>query len=205
MPTAEAQTSTREAILDAADHLFGRFGYRKMTMEDLARQARISRRTIYLYFASKEEVAIASIDRVVDRLTRALSAIAASGGRPEVRLREMLRARVLFRFDSVREYYQGLDDLFAALRPAYLARRESYFEAEARLLAQVLEEGRRAGRFDFDVALPTARILVTATNALLPFGLSVRELGERAEVVSKVTRLADLMVNGLRKKGDPSQ
>jgi len=34
----------------------------------------------------------------------------------------MLLTRVLFRFDSVRAYYQSRDDLFAALRPAYMAR-----------------------------------------------------------------------------------
>ena len=47
-------------------------GYRKMTMEDVAKEAGIGKRTIYVHFPSKEEVALASIDRVVDRLTSRL-------------------------------------------------------------------------------------------------------------------------------------
>jgi AcrR family transcriptional regulator len=201
MPVTESRLATRDAILEATDRLLARFGYRKMSMDDLAREARIGRRTIYLHFQSKEEVALASIDRVVERLVGALIAIARGADPADARLRAMLRTRVLFRFDSVRGYYQSLDDLFAALRPAYMARRDRYFEAEARLFAEVLEEGRRAGLFAFDEAIATGHTLLLATNSLLPYSLTARELGERRDVEAKVTRIADLLVGGLR----PSQ
>jgi AcrR family transcriptional regulator len=190
----------REGILDAVDRLLGRFGYAKMTMDDLAREAGIARRTIYLYFTSKEEVALSSIDRVVQRLTERLAGIAGSGGAPDLRLREMLRTRVLFRFDTVQDYYQSFDDLFAALRPAYLARRERYFAAEAALFAGVLEEGCRAGVFASGDANATAHTLLLATNALLPYSLRPRELDAREEIDAKVTRIADLLLDGLRRR-----
>src|SRR5690606_6409338 len=41
---------TREAILDATDRLLATRGFRKLTMDDIAAEAGVSRRTIYMYF-----------------------------------------------------------------------------------------------------------------------------------------------------------
>jgi len=46
----------RAVILDAALRVFGQYGYRRTTMDDIAREAGIAKGTIYLSFASKEEV-----------------------------------------------------------------------------------------------------------------------------------------------------
>jgi len=43
-------------VLDAAIGVFARFGYRKTSMEDVARAAGISRQGLYLSFANKEEL-----------------------------------------------------------------------------------------------------------------------------------------------------
>src|SRR6516164_4602069 len=122
MPAID-QNDTRESLLDAMERLLARYGYKKTTMDDLAREAGIGKGTIYLHFPSKEEVALSSIDRVVERVQERLRALAASSLSAEDRLREMLAERVLMRFDSVQAYSQGLDDLFESLRPAYMARR----------------------------------------------------------------------------------
>ena len=44
---------TREAILDAPDRLLTTRGFRSVTMDDIAGEAGVSRRTIYMYFPSK--------------------------------------------------------------------------------------------------------------------------------------------------------
>jgi AcrR family transcriptional regulator len=178
-----------------------RFGYRKTTMDDLAREAGIGKGTIYLYFPSKEEVALCSIDRVVERVQQELRTLAASGGPAAERLREMLIQRVLIRVDSVQAYSQGLDDLFEALRPAYMARRSRYFAAETAIFARVLTQGRRDGELTFTDAQATAHALLLATNSLLPYSLSVRELGERAEIARNIERLSDLLLYGLLRRG----
>src|ERR1700730_641282 len=116
MRAAASQVETRDALLDAMERLLAHFGYKKTTMDDLADEAGIGKGTIYLHFPSKEEVALCSIDRVVERLRERLKELARSPGPVTKRLREMLRTRVLFRFDSVREYSQSLDDLFESLR-----------------------------------------------------------------------------------------
>lgn len=197
MPATATREETKEAILDATDRLLARYGYRKMTIEDIAREVGIGKGSVYLHFQSKEEVVLSHIDRIVERLKERLWAVARSEATAGVRLRLMLLARVLFRFDSVQHYTQSLDDLLAALRPNVLARRARYFDDEARIFAQVLGEGRDSGEFVFDDPLSTAYALLHATNSLLPYSLSTSELGERDEVKEKTTQIADLILHGL--------
>lgn len=188
----------RERILDAADRLLSRYGYQKTTADDLAREAAIGRRTVYVHFTSKEEIFLASIDRVVERLVDELKRVLYSGGAADERLRRMLTTRILFRFDSVHDYHQSLDDMFSVLRSAYLERRERYMAMEAEVFTQVLVEGQRSGLMRIDDAGLTARTLLHATNGLLPYSLSGRELGSRPEVEDRVQRLSDMLLRGLR-------
>ncbi|HEY9283253.1 MAG TPA: TetR/AcrR family transcriptional regulator [Pyrinomonadaceae bacterium] len=199
MATA-VREEVREAILDAADRLLARYGYRKMTVEDIAREAGIGKGSVYLHFPSKEEVVLSRVDRMVERLKERLWAVARSDADAAIRLRLMLLTRVLYRFDSVQHYTQSLDDLLAALRPGLLARRVRYFDEEAQIFAQVLGEGRDIGEFEFSDALTTAYALLHATNSLLPYSLSTTELGEREEVKERATQVADLILHGLLKK-----
>lgn len=188
---------TRAAILDATDRLLARRGFRKLTMDEIAVEARVSRRTVYMYFPSKEEVGLSSIDRVVGATHDALRALAAKGGDPAETVRRMLVARVLTRVDSVRAYRTSLDELFEVVRPAYMARRRRHHEREAELLADVLARGRAEGRFALEDASGIASTLVSATNAFLPYSLSVQELGDRARIETEVRRMAELLLRSL--------
>ena len=193
----------RNRILDATERLLARLGYQKTTMDDIAREAGIGKRTIYLHFPSKEEVALGSIDRIVERLKERLETLAVSGESPAERLRQMLLTRVLFRFDSVREYHQGIDELFRSLRPAYMARRDRYFDEEARIFAKVLSDGCETREFAVEDSLATAQALLLATNAMLPSSLSIRELGERSDVEAKVCKITTLILDGLWRRERP--
>jgi AcrR family transcriptional regulator len=192
--------TTRDAILDATDRLLGRFGYRKMTIDDLAHEVGIGKGTVYLYFPSKEEIALSHIDRIVERLKANLRMIADRREPAERRLAAMLLERVLFRFDSVQHYTQGLNELLAALRTKLLDRRRRYFDEEARILASVIAEGQRDGRFVDGDPVDIANTMLSATNSLLPYSLSVFELGDRAEVANQAQKTADILIRGLIKQ-----
>src|SRR5215510_7908080 len=197
MAAVAPKDAVKDAILDATDRLLARYGYRKMTVEDIAVDTGIRKGTIYLHFSSKEEVVLSHIDRIVERLNSRLQEIARSDASVAERLRLMLLTRVLFRFDSIQHYTQSLNDLLAALRPGLLRRRAEYFEAEAQIFKEVLTDGSRTGEFNFDDEHATAHALLQATNGLLPYSLSTTELGERAEVEQRATDVANLMLRGL--------
>jgi AcrR family transcriptional regulator len=200
MRAVAVREDVRDLILDAADRLLARYGYNKMSIDDLAREVGIGKGTIYLHFASKEEVALCRIDRVIERLKSELTQVASGNESPVIRLRRMLMLRVLYRFDSVQHYTESINHVMAAIRPALLERRKRYFEAEAGILAVVLKEGRRSGEFFFKDAKATAHALLTATNSLLPYSLSPKELGERESLEEQTGRIVNLLLGGLRRQ-----
>ncbi len=191
------QENIRDLILDAVDSLLARFGYRKMTMEDVAREVGIGKGTIYLHFPSKEELVLAHVDRIAETVVRKIGEIAASGEPVDRRLRRMLVLRVLHRFDSVAHYSRSLGDLLSAVRAPLLLRRRAHFEKEAAVFEGLLREGARLGELDCPDPRSAALVLIDSTNSHLPFNLSARELGRREEVEDQVGRVADLLVKGL--------
>ncbi len=191
------QPNVRELILDAVDVLLGRYGYGKMTVDDVAREVGIGKGTIYLHFESKEELALAHVDRIAAKVATRLREISMAQAPLPERLRAMLVARVLIRFDSVVHYSRSLGDLLSSVRTALLARRKAHFATEATVVAEVLRDGIRAGLVRRVPVDATARALIEGTNALLPFNLAARELGARHEIEERVTTIADLLVRGL--------
>ncbi len=74
-----AADAKRDAILDAVLPLFGRFGFRKTTMEELAEAAKLSKQGLYLHFSGKEEIFAAAIEKY---LSDGLAAVEAALARP---------------------------------------------------------------------------------------------------------------------------
>lgn len=203
MPLRAAAPEAAHRILDAADRLIARFGYRKMTIDDLAREAGIGKGTVYLSFDSKETIALACIDRMVERLIAKLREIAVGPADPAGRVRAMLVERVMHRFDYARPHSDSLDALLASIRPRLLERRREYFQAEADVFAEVLAEGRARGAFAVRDPRVAARALIEATNSLLPYSLSVHELGRREEIERRAEHIADLLLKGTVARGTP--
>jgi AcrR family transcriptional regulator len=61
-----AEGARRERVLAVALEAFGRYGFRKTSMEDVARAAGISRQGLYLQFASKEALFRAAVRQELD-------------------------------------------------------------------------------------------------------------------------------------------
>lgn len=197
MPDRSKPVNTRDAILDATDRLLARSGYKKMTIDELAHEVGIGKGSIYLHFASKEEIALSHIDRIVDRLKARLRHIADGKEPAGVRLHKMLLERVLYRFDSVQHYTQSLDELLSRLRIQLLARRQRYFSEESRIFAEVIANGIESGELAPTDPLAAASVLLEATNSLLPYSLSSAELGSRDQISSRVDGIAAVLIKGL--------
>jgi AcrR family transcriptional regulator len=101
--TSDARTADggrRELVLATALDTFARYGYRKTSMEDVARAAAISRPGLYLLFGSKQELFSAAVRQALDRSLAAVSEALASPTRP-------LRDRLLDAFDHWSGRYIG--------------------------------------------------------------------------------------------------
>jgi AcrR family transcriptional regulator len=86
-PQSPAEVARRRGLLDAALLVFGRFGYRKASMEEVARAAGVSRQGLYLRFATKEELFKATVAHALGDQLRGARAVLADEARPiDVRL-----------------------------------------------------------------------------------------------------------------------
>jgi AcrR family transcriptional regulator len=56
MTQADAFADKQEVILTAAFHTFAAYGFRRATMDDIARGAGMSRTALYLHFKNKEDI-----------------------------------------------------------------------------------------------------------------------------------------------------
>ncbi len=61
-----ADDTRRRKLLDAAIGVFLRFGFRKTSMDEVARAADVSRQGLYLYFATKEDLFRAAVAQVLE-------------------------------------------------------------------------------------------------------------------------------------------
>ena len=95
-----ADGGRREHVLAVALDTFARYGYRKTSMEDVARAAAISRPGLYLLFGSKQELFSAAVTQALDMSLDAVSEVLAGPTRP-------LHDRVLDAFDHWTGRYIG--------------------------------------------------------------------------------------------------
>ncbi len=66
---------TKEKILKGAIELFLRYGIRSISMDDIARQLSISKKTLYQHFADKDELVLLSSIAILDEKRKQYEAI----------------------------------------------------------------------------------------------------------------------------------
>jgi AcrR family transcriptional regulator len=90
----------RADVLESALGTFARFGYRKTSMEEVARAAHISRPGLYFLFSSKESLFRAAVEQALQRDIDAVAEALGENDRP-------LRDRLLASFDLWAGRYVG--------------------------------------------------------------------------------------------------
>lgn len=86
-PPTDRPESRAAALLDAAVGVFARFGYRKTSMDDVARAAGVSRQGLYLSFANKEELFRRALDHSLrQQLHAAITSLSRNDASLELRL-----------------------------------------------------------------------------------------------------------------------
>lgn len=77
MPHSATPVDRQDAILDAAFGAFATYGYRRTSMDDIARGAGLSRTALYLHYRNKEDIfrslAVRYFDEALRDMTAALN------------------------------------------------------------------------------------------------------------------------------------
>ncbi len=80
---------TRDALLEAAKHLFAELGYTRTSHADISAEAKIGRTTFYEHFASKEDLLVQLVERDLPALIDEILDSVTSDLPPDVRMREL--------------------------------------------------------------------------------------------------------------------
>ena len=186
----------RQKILDAAEDRLWHYGFKKTTIDEIATDAGVGKGTVYLYFESKEDIALAIMAQFKENSLAEIKAVAQDASKsPVEKLTEMLQKPMLTACRRCLESPATLE-LIVAIKPHIQARMQPFVEHEHALLAEVLEEGNRQGVFDVPDPLSAARILKTMCLGFLPPYPCV---STQAEIAAGIADIVDLTVRGLRK------
>ena len=102
-------TDRDQKILDAAIAVFARYGVRKATMGDIAEQAGMSRPTLYARYANKDEIMVAAMqlisDRVVSEVVEAWRSAATIGERIDI----FLECAIVRFFEQIKQMPDSSD------------------------------------------------------------------------------------------------
>jgi AcrR family transcriptional regulator len=189
-----------QQILDAAFRVFGKHGLHQATLDDVAREAGITKGTIYLYFPSKAGLFAAMIKA---RITAVIPSAEAVDGRaaPSLEGRLVAVGRDLYRFLCSPAYLSMFRTVVseATQFPEVAAQvyREGVLTANRRLAA-VIQAGIQAGACRDVDAMIAARAFV---GMFLVFAISQRLLGgERIYPIADeavVKTVVDIYLHGL--------
>jgi AcrR family transcriptional regulator len=134
----------RADLLAAAARRFVAVGIRKTTMEDIAREARAGKATLYRYFANKDAVIDALLDREADRLDRRLREAAASAPTAGARIEAAFVSGVDF-FVTHPVLTRGRDEEPGLLLPRITADGGPLVVRGLDLFTQLIDEGVASG------------------------------------------------------------
>ena len=185
-----ARSSTRERLLQAADRLWSERGVRGASLEDIARDAAVTKPTLYYYFSDKSGLFTEMVCSVLEQHGGGLrtASRAATGARE--RLVAAIAYLIRARCSGPRLVREGgvpltIDQLSQT--------RSAFFRHFFAPLQQILDDGVRANELrSVDTAFATQAIL----NLIDPWtGREARPGGRSAEELAG--EIVDLVVDGI--------
>ncbi|HAD81967.1 MAG: hypothetical protein A2509_06645 [Candidatus Edwardsbacteria bacterium RIFOXYD12_FULL_50_11] len=133
-------------ILRAAGKVFPRKGFHKTLMDDVAREAKIGKGTIYRYFSHKEDLFFSILENAMDEMHGRMIAARKKRNSPENKVAGMLEALADFVTEN-----RALLNLMHEIEGKEIMKRVKKIKAHnhkvIKVLADELENGARAGKF----------------------------------------------------------
>ncbi|MDA3879475.1 MAG: TetR/AcrR family transcriptional regulator [Prolixibacteraceae bacterium] len=154
----------RETILEIAQDIFSKYGYKKTTLDDIANAVRKGKSSLYYYFSSKEDLFQAVIIKEVDILKQSLEKVVFRSLDPEEKLREYILTK-LTTYRSLANLYNALENDVAAI--GFIEEiKEKNAKDEIRMIKRILIEGVRRDKFQIEDLNLAAVGITTAMKGL---------------------------------------
>ena len=142
----------KECILGAAARLFARFGFKKASIDEIAKQAGVAKGTVYLAAETKEDLFYQAVHREVRAWTGELSRLIDPRTPAEELLQQCAQAGMAYLHQKplVRELLFGS---YHMMRPEWRERLDQLRELGRSNLLEILRLGVKQGRFRDDLDL----------------------------------------------------
>ncbi|NOK16704.1 TetR/AcrR family transcriptional regulator [Corallococcus carmarthensis] len=190
----------RTAILTAAGEVFARFGFKKASVEDIARRAGVGKGSIYLHFESKEALFEACVQMAHAGSLSELKARVRRASTSEGQVRAYIQCKLE---QQSRKPLGERIELSTLLELGVQAAQfiPRMVEDDVAVLAHILEEGVAQGTFSVPEPQHVARGLVT-----LIMQLAVKLMPEEQEPALKqsVDSFFEVFIRGLLAPPRPS-
>jgi AcrR family transcriptional regulator len=186
----------KEAIVNVARHIFSRFGFKKTTMDEIAIASRKGKSSIYYYFASKEEIFQAVVEKEASILKQELVKAISEAEDPA----QKLKAHVLVRMHTM----EKLANFYSAIKDDYLSHldfvekiRKKYDLEEIKMMENILNEGVENQVFEIGDTNLAAIAIITALKGMeIPLFWGVEE----KDIESRLDHLILILFNGIMKR-----
>ena len=169
----DARDAKVEKIITVTHELVNRYGYRKVTMSDIAEAADISRPTLYAAFPNKEAIMGALIERHTELCLAASTKRLATQKTLKGQLRVLFDVWIVEPFESAADNPHGRDlmDNIGTYIPDAIRAFYVRFEKELHAVLAPAMRGKRAL-----AATDLAHLLALSAKALKTSGASIPEL-----------------------------
>ncbi|MBE0675241.1 MAG: TetR/AcrR family transcriptional regulator [Bacteroidales bacterium] len=184
----------RQKIIRISGHIFSRYGFRKTTMEEIARALNKGKSSIYYYYQSKEEIFEAVVlyeaNTLRNQLTKAIKAVDS----PIEKLKAYVNVRMKA-FEKLSNYYNAIFDKDLDHFEFIEKVREKYDREELAILRLILYDGARRGYFRSNNSELTAMAVQTALKGLeVPLFWKRRQ---SAQMQDRLAAILDVLFNGI--------
>jgi len=188
-----AADSRLDQIITAALAVFGRYGYQRTSMDQIAKAAGISRPALYQHFGSKDDIFRASGEYIADKLISAAETAAAADAPAVDRLYRALVVKVDFSSGSLDAQFRS--DLIAEASARLPDLQASMKARQAGVIEKILHS---AADLDLTTAsIPARDIAVVLLDALT----GIAQQDEPAdELRRRLRQLVVLTVRGLARR-----
>jgi AcrR family transcriptional regulator len=186
----------RKKIIISSGRIFSRYGFKKTTMDEIAKALKIGKSSVYYYFKSKEEIFEAVVLYEANILRNELTTAIKSVESPVDKMKNYVFVRMKA-FEKLSNYYNAIFDKNLDHFDFIESIREKYDREELAILRLILFHGARKKVFNVANSEYTALAVQTALKGLeVPLFWKKREI----HIEERLSGILEVLFNGILTK-----